>query len=91
MGASRFARRQFERHRRLAAVADLSVSLSCAMSTPLSIAQVVDSLRDILASDLSAENVFDMLPLHSMFSNLLLTFSDAVRKSLSEAGAAAID
>src|SRR5580765_3373895 len=45
---------------------------------------LLDSLRDILVSHLSAEDVFDLLPLHSMFSNLLLTFSDAVRKSLSE-------
>ena len=59
---------------------------------PLAAGEVLlDSLRDILAPDLSAEDVFDLLPLHIMFSNLLLTFSDAVRKSLSEAGAAAID
>ena len=59
---------------------------------PLAAGEVLlDSLRDILAPDLSAEDVFDLLPLHSMFSRLLLTFSDAVRKSLSEAGVAALD
>lgn len=45
---------------------------------------IFNNLRKILSSELTTENIFDLLPLHSMFTHKIIELSKVVAKSINE-------